>query len=458
MQITIWPSVCEVQGTIEEFNWVNEVLTFKVPGAQYSNLYKKHRWDGKKRFFDARTKTFSIGLLGYVTKKGNLRQIKITDARSFPKVDTGTLTLNTIDIHDPKRQYQLDVIEACISNKNCLIEAATNAGKTAIFSGLVKKLHPAPTLILTHSKDLLKQIVEYIETYTGLQCGFITASDTHLRPVTVAMVKTLLNRLGVDQEVDMFFESLKCVIHDEVHHAQAKQFTDILSACQAPFRWGFSGTVPPEKDYNGVLVRQSFGPVAFKISNDELIDLGISAKPKIHLYEIDTLVDMKYVRTAARLETSQRERDDEANDVHDYLKKKKRSYYERYFLKKTFDLVLSIGVVTNVERNGKALDVINKNPGKSVLIVVDYIEHGRLIEQMFKDNKIEAVFISGKSLQRAVALDDFKAGKLKVLIATSIVNEGIDISRISVLVYWLANEVVASYYKGLEDHFAKKTG
>jgi len=398
--------------------WIRSVLTFDVPGAKYSMAYKRGQWDGKKRMFDIRTGVFPIGLLSYVLRSGKLRKIDVVDNRKFPKVDQGRLELNTIDVNDPDRHYQLKAIDECIANKNCLIEAATNAGKTAIFSGLIKKLAPAPTLVLTHRSELLKQTVEYIERYTGLKCGFITAKDILIRPVTVAMITTLVNRLGADQEVDDYFKSLQCVIQDEVHHAQAAQFTAVLEACPAPYRWGFSGTVPPANEYNGVLVRQFLGDVVYKISNDELIALDVSAKPKIFMYEMDVSSQVRGVIGMAKAE----------------LEAKDELYSGQQLMKKVYEMVVKLGIVQNSERNGKAVEIIKNNPGKSTLIVVDYLEHGEIVEQLLSNNGISSVFISGKAAHRAQALSDFKAGKLQILISTNIIDEGIDISRIEVLI------------------------
>jgi len=233
------------------------------------------------------------------------------------------------------------------------------------------------------------------------------------------MVKTLINRFDVDEEVTQFFNSLKCVIQDEAHHAQADQFSSVLAACPAVYRFGFSGTIPPENDYKGMLTRQYIGPVVFKISNDELIDLNVSAKPKIFVYEMDVSKRVRGIPAEAKAELEV-----EVGELYSGLQLTKRIYQK----------VIEKGIVTNDERNGKTIEIINNHPGKSILIVLDFLDHGDIVEKMLKSSGIKAVFISGKASHRAEALADFKAGKLKVLISTNIVDEGLDISRIEVLV------------------------
>jgi hypothetical protein len=41
---------------------LEELYSFKVPGAEYSPQYRSHRWDGKKKFFSKKG-TFKTGLL-----------------------------------------------------------------------------------------------------------------------------------------------------------------------------------------------------------------------------------------------------------------------------------------------------------------------------------------------------------------------------------------------------------
>lgn len=414
MIINVGPSFCKVDGTKEELQWLHELLSFSVPGAKYTTIFQRGHWDGKQRFFNSKSKTFPIGLLDYILKHKKSMDIKVIDHRVFEKVNTSPVVLNTIELRD----YQQNAIKECLVRRNCLVEAATNSGKTAIFSGIIKKLSPMPTLVLTHQKELLNQTVEFIMQYTGLECGFITSRDTLILPVTVAMVSTLANRLGVDQEITDFFNSVQCVIVDETHHSQAKTFASILSASKAVYRYGFSGTIPPETTLAGVQVRQFIGNVGFSITNEELIDLKVSARPKICLYEMDVTEKVRGIPAIAEAEL------DALNEP----------YSPRELVRRIYDLVITRAIVNNEDRNIKAVEILQKESGKSVLMVVDYLEHGRIVEILLKLHGIPVVFISGDSEHRAKALKDFKAGKLKVLIATSIVDEGLDINRIEVLV------------------------
>lgn len=413
MLIKIYPNHCKIDGTTLELRWLRDLLAFEVPGAKYTMLYRQHRWDGKHRFFSMITRVLPIGHLNYVLE--HAKEIKITceDLRKFQEVDY-TLPKMNLELRD----YQESAIIKCLQVKNCLVQAATNAGKTAIFSGVIKKLYPTKTIILIHRSEILKQMKSMIEEYTGLEVGFITANDVLIKPITIGMIQTLVNRIGADQEITDFFEDAKFIVVDEVHHAVNASITGLLAASKAVWRLGCSGTIPDDDSYNGMLVRQYIGSVVFRISNDELIERGVSAKPQIYIHEIDSTSLLRGVFDEAKQN----------------LKVKLGEFSTQQMLKEVYKLSVSKGIVNNAERNNKVLDIIAQNQGKSTLIVVDFIEHGIIMEKLLKAAGIDASFISGESEIRESAFASFKAGTLHVLISTNIVDEGIDIARIEVLI------------------------
>ena len=414
MNIDVHPNFCRVEGKKDELHWLRDILSFDVPGAKYTKIYRQKIWDGKKKFFNMVVKSFPVGLLAFVIRNKDGRIINITDHRKFPKFDQTVPKLKGITLRDYQKQAILD----CFKHRNCIVQAATNSGKTAVFAGVIKKMYPIPTLILIHNKEILKQIKDMVEGLTGLKVGVITANGHDLRPVTVAMIQTLVKRLGADQEITDFFDSVQCVIIDEVHHAKATSLQSLLSSSKATYRFGFSGTVHDEGTYDGMMIRSWIGSVVFEITNDELISLGVSARPKVVMYEMDIAPVLYGIF-------------DEAKEI---LTAKLGEYNGKQLMRKVYDLSVERGIVRNVERNSKVLDILKENPKKSVLIVVDLLAHGREVKALLESFDIDAEFISGTSEVRESALAKFKAGDLHVLISTNIIDEGVDISRIEVLV------------------------
>ena len=104
-------------------------------------------------------------------------------------------------------------------------------------------------------------------------------------------------------------------------------------------------------------------------------------------------------------------------------------------MKRVYKLSMRKGIVENTERNEKAVEVARKHLGQSILIIVDMIQHGQIVEKMLNEAGVNAVFISGESEVRKSALDMFKRGKLKVLISTTILDEGVDIAKIEIMLF-----------------------
>ena len=73
-----------------------DIYAFKVPGAEYSPQYKRHVWDGKKKFFSKKGE-FKTGLLERVL--ADLKKVdakpKIVDSRKINK-DTQDYSFDSI--------------------------------------------------------------------------------------------------------------------------------------------------------------------------------------------------------------------------------------------------------------------------------------------------------------------------------------------------------------------------
>jgi len=92
-------------------------------------------------------------------------------------------------------------------------------------------------------------------------------------------------------------------------------------------------------------------------------------------------------------------------------------------------------IMNNEERNRaivkKAVELARK--GHRVLIDVKRIEHGKILKEMLAENGIKAEFLSSESPNRWEILEEFKEGRIPVLIST-LLKEGVDIPEISAII------------------------
>jgi superfamily II DNA or RNA helicase len=203
------------------------------------------------------------------------------------------------------------------------------------------------------------------------------------------------------QQVLDFLNSAMCFIGDEVHHASSTSWYDTLMLCtNAVYRIGLTGTIDRKDEVNLMRLLGCMEEAVTKISNDFLISRGYSAKPTIQL----TTISQPQIDKSA-----------------------------------TWQQAYAAGVVENEYRNNVIVDQVQERyeSGDGCLVIVNHIKHGETLQKLLEDRGVECEFTHGGFDGRERVLDDMKTGKLKVLIATAILDEGVDISGINSL--WLAS-------------------
>jgi len=93
-------------------------------------------------------------------------------------------------------------------------------------------------------------------------------------------------------------------------------------------------------------------------------------------------------------------------------------------------------IVYNEYRNSLIVDIVNLFPNKQVLVLVDRIVHGEILVEGLKTIYKDIVYIHGKlgKKKRRKYVEDFKSSKLRVVVASKIFNESVDVPCIDVVV------------------------
>ncbi len=478
----------------ESLEMVREALSLHPDNYFFDPLYRSHKWDGYIHFFDKRGNKFPTGLLKDVLSLLG-HDIKINDSRNIQWYDLSNLpneiVLGNGDDPDIKlRPYQYEAVKDSLKKHTGIINAATNAGKTGIAAGIIQQLLTSipddqRIIFFTHSKEIYNQTIKRLEKRLNMSVGEIGSSVWKPKKVTVAMLPTLFAHLkkpsdkevtftgeykvlkklidlvkpsinhndfialtnylqssrdSVDQHVaeylvdievhkkDLkkelrkmkkalkkfidkklekkmtkydeavnFLNSAYCVIVDECQRLVAKSFSKVLLSCSAPYRFGLSGTIDEDNEAGYMQIRSCVGDIIFKISNKYLIDHGFSAKPTVYFETIDRPL----------------------------INNKNFPWQEVY----------KYGIEKNNYRNKKILNRVYQkyNSGESCLVIVNHIIHGEILDKLFHNSRIDSKFINGTVSDdiREKCLEEMKNGTLKVLIATNILDEGVDISGIN---------------------------
>lgn len=407
---------------------LREALSYKVQNCEFSEKYNtidpktnRRLWDGRIYLIRELKNCirFSTGLLSKVREILDAHSIeyKFTDSRLSYEKELNIEFCDFLKLRD----YQKKAIDKASKRQRGIIKAATGAGKTLIAAGLIQKLGLKGTLFLAMSGDLVVQAKEEFSKFlkldgSPLTIGQVGSGECDIQDINVCTVQSVCTAFDVkykkadDEDLtsnetdDLIIKrkedirnmvlNSKCIFFDEVQHAACDTVKDIMkNALNARYRFGLSAS-PWRDDGADLFIDSQFGKPIVDISASYLIKKGHLVKPTIYFIKVDT-PEAKF-----------------------------SSYATIY---KNF-------IVNNVSRNNAIVELAKKHEekGDTVLILVKQIKHGKILESMIDDS----IFISGNMSikNRKNILDEIRANKRRIVIATSLFDEGIDIKRLNCLI------------------------
>lgn len=384
---------------------IRAVTSYPVQGYQFSDAFRRGRWDGRKHMFKSRTGAFPTGLVEAV--KGSLTasdtEYDVEDLRVEPTPSEAGFDLHGITFDHPY-EYQLDTCEKMIEAKQGIVKAATGSGKTEIACAVTQYLG-LPTLFMVPTRELMYQSQKRFMKRLGLteqEIGIV--GDGHWEPgslVTVATIPTLESRLDTVACQDLL-KSIDVLFLDECHKVGSDTYYTVSTLCPAYYRFGLSATPLDRTDGANIMLIAATGEMITDIPLKYLVDLGVCAKADIIFDKITEPVLKKNVR---------------------------------------YNTAYKNGVSENPQLLGKVIEwtEVLVDSGLSVLILCEEIQHGKLIDDALwteASKMIPHQFIHGTEDMdvRKAAIESFDKRNLPVLIASSILDEGVDVQTIDALI------------------------
>jgi len=387
-----------IDGTIDKL--IGDNLQYEVAGATFIRKSGSN-WDGIVRFYSKKLHKFPIGFFTRVKnlliehyKKINIGfELEIIDLNKYKicDVDIKATKLKGITLYD----YQREAVEKAVSKERGIIQLPTGAGKTVIFSDIVRKLK-VKTLIVVDTILLLNQIKTRLEHYLDIEVGIIGNGLDIQKDITVATMQTLTKNI---YNYKLFLDNVNCLIIDECQIASTTSIQTINKFTpNKKYIIGTSAT-PTREDGEEMKIEAILGDVIYKKDREHLEKLGIIHKPIVNFmtYENKDIEGIKY---------------------HD---------------------VYVDGIVNNDERNNVIKNLTKHYDGKQILILTKLLEHQGNLKKLIPD----AYIINGglNEIVRKNVMKGFEDGKIKILIATiSIFEKGVDIPRLDVVINASANK------------------
>lgn len=203
---------------------VQQILSYKILGAEQTTRFKSSGWDGRSSFLDFRQGTFPAGFVHLVSAHLKRRgyDVKIVK-RPLPEPlgPENPIVDGFPDTTD--YEYQNETVSKLLRHGKIIAQIATGGGKSRVAKKVFGRIN-RPTLFLTTRSLLMYQMKDSFETDMGVKVSVLgdghwgtkeTQPDgtvkTSLNRMTVGMVQTLNARLEVltlQGEFEKVYDSL----------------------------------------------------------------------------------------------------------------------------------------------------------------------------------------------------------------------------------------------------------
>lgn len=283
-----------------------DFFTFKVPGYQFTPMYKNKVWDGNIRLYNTYTGNLYLGLHKYLDAFCEERDytIEYADAvnKEYPVTEEGIIRLiekhipisvlnkendtwNKITPHD----YQIFAVTEALKKRRGLFLSATSSGKSLILYLVCRILLmtkiSSRILIIVPRIDLVNQtsgdFLEYAHEDKNFDKSFIHkiygGQDKSVKAEITFSTWQSLQNMGQE-----FLSQFDACLIDEAHEVKAKSLTSINEKMvDCPVKLGFTGTIE-DTEANRLVLEGLMGPVVKVISARELIKKGHAASMEIN--------------------------------------------------------------------------------------------------------------------------------------------------------------------------------
>jgi len=396
-----------VEGSIPDIihRKIEKVINYEVKNAFFikkAMAAKGIHYDGIKRLYRRRVyggesfigyshSIYSI-LKDYAHSKGMKIRLTIKDYRDQEVLQQSIGTPSKLNIPFTMYNFQVQAVKELIKHRWGIIEIGTGGGKTVIAAEAIRQLK-LKTLFIIDNKDLLLQTKKEYEDMLGIDCGIVGMGYREWKsPVILATIQTLVKHAKLfAQEL----AQIPFVIFDETQLVASVSYETISKyLINTKFRLGTTATAKRD-DGNDNVIYAHTGIVVYRRRAQDLIKDNVLVDPEATFYNYGSKITVS---------------DNWQNEYSD-------------------------GIVDNDLRNNTIKEIAEKylKEGKQVMILTKMIRHG----DWFKENIKGADLIYGRTDDdlRVEILDDFKSGKLNILIGNlKIFNKGINIKNLDVLI------------------------
>jgi len=333
---------------------------------------------------------------------------------TFNDLRTKTTPEPKYDNLDLLRPGQDELIASVIGNDMGIIWAPTGVGKSFVIRQICKLWDTARIVICCASKDIVTQTyAELLEMFSPAAVGFVGDGRNEADHRILCVVDKSLMKVNL-AKCDIF-------IYDEVHRAAAPKVAEIVASIQHARMYGFSASPFGRSDKADLETRAMFGDVICKIEYGEAEAKGNVVPVDVWIMPAIDVPGMQKTTTTS-MERWNIWRNDARNER---LKEAIEWAFQTYGK----DIQVLITVKT-VEHAVYLADTLKDMDFAMVYANMDGDDRLRWEKMGMLRKGIHPITSDRREQMRL----DFREGKLKRAIATSVWGTGVDFPRLNVLV------------------------
>ena len=266
----------------ESIAWeLRDAFSFRPPGFQFVPSYKQKLWDGYLRLFDVTKRQIYRGLapqvIKWIEEKGYTYEYTGEQYDTSFSVEEANQFIETLNPKHAPRDYQVASFVHAIRSRRRIVLSPTGSGKSLLLyliSMYLLRMGKRGLLIVPRSA-LVEQMFSDFQDYSAKNgkdmfkyCWRVySGRDKDSQHPIIISTWQSLQRLPKE-----YFEKFDYVICDEVHQAQAKALSDIVTKCSnAEYRVGVTGTLSGAKAHEWVLTGL-FGQIFKATTSAELME------------------------------------------------------------------------------------------------------------------------------------------------------------------------------------------
>lgn len=305
------------------------------------------------------------------------------------------------------RWMQREVLELMIKSQGGRICCPTGYGKSFLIRNLAKLLPKARIDVTTHSLDVIRQIYNDLKSHLP-SVGFVGGGKKKTEERVMCYSGKSLHHSDARADI---------LIVDECHETATADYMRKIGRYRLSRKFGFSANNDDRADGADFQLLGAFGPLLINLSYEDAVAHGCIVP--IEVYWHDVFMD--------------------ANPCEGYVNDVQK---------------LRWGIWRNDVRNQVIADAVRGYPDDQVLVTVATVEHAVFLKSKLPEftlvyredgmsDRDRASYIDWGLLtadeprmtwqRRAQLKDDFSAGKLRKVIATSVWNRGVDFQQLAVL-------------------------